>query len=156
LSIEIAAICKMLLGSDEAPDIHIKEKHLSQSIAASNYRVHGGTRLIATDESARSAATAPAREHLLRTIAVGRKWMTQLITGEAESLRTLAAREKRSETFLSDMLRIACLSPKLVQALVGGQDLSITGTRSLVKQLQSDWSAQEQLLVHSRRPSPAQ
>lgn len=146
LSIEIAELCKVLLGPDIASDIPIKEKHLSQSIAASNYRVRGGTRLIEADDSARSAATAPSREQLLRTIAVGRKWMNQLITGEVESLRALAAREKRSETYLSDTLRVACLSPKLVQVLVEGQDLAITGTSSLLKHFQSDWVIQNRLL----------
>jgi site-specific DNA recombinase len=149
LSIEIAALCKALLGPDTTIDIRTGATRLSQSIAASNYRVRGGTRLIEADDSARQAATAPGREQLLRTVAIARKWMNQLITGEVESMRALAAREKRSETFLSDTLRVACLSPKLVQALVDGQGLSITGTSSLLKQFKSDWAVQDQLMGKS-------
>jgi len=56
--------------------------------------------------------------HVLRAIARAWNWRRQLETGAASTIQDIAAAEKVSDRFISRMLRLAYLSPEVLECLV--------------------------------------
>ncbi len=56
--------------------------------------------------------------HVLRAIARAWNWRRQLETGAASTIQDIAAGEKVSDRFISRMLRLAYLSPEVIEHLV--------------------------------------
>jgi hypothetical protein len=56
--------------------------------------------------------------HVLRAIARAWNWRRQLETGAASTIQDIAAAEKVSDRFVGRMLRLAYLSPSVLETLV--------------------------------------
>lgn len=56
--------------------------------------------------------------HVLRAIARAWKWRRQLESGAASTIQDIAAAEKVSDRFVSRMMRLAYLSPEVLEHLV--------------------------------------
>jgi len=56
--------------------------------------------------------------HVLRAIARAWSWRRQLETGAASTIRDIATAEKVSDRFVSRMMRLAYLSPEVLEHLV--------------------------------------
>jgi len=56
--------------------------------------------------------------HVLRAIARAWSWRRQLETGAASTIQDIAAAEKVSDRFVSRMMRLAYLSPEVLERLV--------------------------------------
>jgi len=56
--------------------------------------------------------------HVLRAIARAWSWRRQLETGAASTIQDIAAAEKVSDRFVGRMIRLAYLSPSVLEALV--------------------------------------
>jgi hypothetical protein len=56
--------------------------------------------------------------HVLRAIARAWSWRRQLETGVASTIQDIAAAEKVSDRFVSRMMRLAYLSPEVLEYLV--------------------------------------
>lgn len=56
--------------------------------------------------------------HVLRAIARAWNWRRQLETGAASTIQDIAAAEKVSDRFVSRMMRLAYLSPEVLEHLV--------------------------------------
>ena len=56
--------------------------------------------------------------HVLRAIARAWSWRRQLETGTASTIQDIAAAEKVSDRFVSRMMRLAYLSPEVLEHLV--------------------------------------
>lgn len=56
--------------------------------------------------------------HVLRAIARAWSWRRQLETGAAATIQDIAAAEKVSDRFVSRMMRLAYLSPKVLEQLI--------------------------------------
>lgn len=56
--------------------------------------------------------------HVLKAIARAWRWRRQLESGVASTIHDIAAAEKLSDRFVSRMLRLAFLSPQVLEALV--------------------------------------
>lgn len=56
--------------------------------------------------------------HVLRAIARAWSWRRQLETGDASTIQDIAAAEKVSDRFVSRMMRLAYLSPEVLEHLV--------------------------------------
>lgn len=56
--------------------------------------------------------------HVLRAIARAWSWRRQLETGDASTIQDIAAAEKVSDRFVSRMMRLAYLSPEVLDHLV--------------------------------------
>lgn len=56
--------------------------------------------------------------HVLRAIARAWNWRRQLETGDASTIQDIAAAEKVSDRFVSRMMRLAYLSPEVLEHLV--------------------------------------
>ena len=85
---------------------------------------------------------------LLKTIARAHRWFDQLISGDAESLAAIAAREGLSYRFVGKTIRLAFLAPEIVEAIAEGGQPPELSTELLTKRIRLplDWRDQKRLL----------
>src|SRR5437667_3507621 len=85
---------------------------------------------------------------LIKAIARGRAWFEELATGRARSLQELAKRDGISRRYIRRLIRLAFLSPSLVEAILQGrQHVELTATRLTELDLPLDWTEQHKLLA---------
>jgi DNA invertase Pin-like site-specific DNA recombinase len=94
-----------------------------------------------------AAAAANRNEHLVKLL-IDAAEAQRLVLGTPElSLNALGQREGRCRTQLGRLLRISWLSPKIVEAVMAGEQIkSLTRNRLLTGDLPIDWAEQELLL----------
>jgi site-specific DNA recombinase len=86
-----------------------------------------------------------ARAKLLLSIARGRAWVEELMSGQVRSTHELAAREDLSERSVRMTLSLAFLAPDLVKAAVEGRLMRGSGVTSFAE-LPSGWAEQHRML----------
>jgi hypothetical protein len=85
-----------------------------------------------------------ARVTLLRAIARAWHWRRQIESGEATTLSDIAAAEKITRPFVSRLVKLAYLSPKLLERLISGApDLEIP-VEALAARAVDPWARQRQ------------
>jgi DNA invertase Pin-like site-specific DNA recombinase len=94
-----------------------------------------------------AVAAANSNQHLIKLL-VDAAEAQRLVLGSPElSLNALGQRERRCRTQLGRLLRISWLSPKIVEAIMAGEQIKgMTRNRLLTADLPMDWAAQELLL----------
>ena len=88
---------------------------------------------------------AERRATLVRAIALGRRWLSEIIAGSVVSAEAIAVRENCSKRHVSMMISLAFLAPSLVRAAVEGQLPRGTGL-SILTDPPPEWSQQHHLL----------
>jgi len=121
LQVDSSSLGNLLLGVRSASATREAGHVLTRSINASLHRLRGEVRILGDDPAETANATAEARAEILRTVALGRKLAGELIEGGVASLKVLAARESRAESYLYDVLRAGCLAPAIVESLIAGR-----------------------------------
>ncbi len=93
--------------------------------------------------------SAPLDKSLIKALSRAVTWYDDLTTGRAGSMREIAAQEGVSERYVAQLLRLAFLKPKLVEAyLEGNAALSITGADIAPGiALPLDWNRQAALVM---------
>jgi hypothetical protein len=76
-------------------------------------------------------------------IAQARRWMTQLIDGSAASTDEIAVREGVGERNIRKLLPLACLSPRVIDAIADGSAPANLTVSRLCAALPHDWATQE-------------
>jgi hypothetical protein len=85
---------------------------------------------------------------LVKAIARGRAWFDELAAGRARSLQELAVRDGITRRYIRRLVDLAFLSPKLVEAILQGQQSDeLTATRLTELDLPLDWAEQHRLLA---------
>ncbi|WP_443749366.1 recombinase family protein [Asticcacaulis solisilvae] len=92
--------------------------------------------------------TANVDPILVKIIAKAHTWFEDLATGSVANIKELAAREGVSPSYVGDLLKLAFLSPRVVEQIVAGQQPANLVADHLIRAhaLPFDWDAQEQLL----------
>lgn len=83
------------------------------------------------------------REALLTAIGKARRWLDDLVNGQAASFAEIAKREDRVERHVRFLAPLAFLSPRIIRAIIDGNappGLTVTG---LAKTLPYSWAEQE-------------
>jgi hypothetical protein len=110
-------------------------------------RKRGGRKLVIAPDGV--AGPLPLRANvdnaLLKALARGFRWRKMLETGECATLRELARIEKISPSYVSRVLRLTLLSPKNVEAIVGGWQGLGTTLGPLLQHFPLDWASQAPL-----------
>lgn len=146
LHVETSALHNLLLGENDSAATWEVAPRLTRSINASLHRLRGEVRILGDDPADTASATAEAREQLLRTVALGRKWTSELINGSVASLKDLATREKRAESYLYDVLRAGCLAPAIIEAVIAGQTLRYPDMDTFKESFPISWTEQATLV----------
>jgi len=100
-----------------------------------------------SSESANGARPirAEARTKILSAVAMGRRWLDELVSGKVEGIEGIAAREGVSERSARMGLSLAFLAPDIVQAAVEGTLPRGLGVSRLTD-MPASWSDQRQAL----------
>ncbi len=94
-----------------------KPNPIIRTFSASLYVSHGEKKIVEPDDQTQQKERDEQREQLLRRIAQGRAWAQELIEGMADSMKSLALREKKNESYIYDVMRAGCLSPAVVDQI---------------------------------------
>lgn len=80
--------------------------------------------------------------HVLRAIARAWNWRRQLETGAASTIQDIAAAEKVSDRFVSRMMRLAYLSPEVLEHLIITRVPSALSLNDLAAVADRSWAEQ--------------
>ena len=98
----------------------------------------------------REAIAVPQRDPaLLRALARGHQWFSELAAGTAVSTTQIAAREGVSDSYVRHMVPLALLAPAVVESICAGRQGVCLSAERLKTQagLPIEWDAQQRLLA---------
>lgn len=84
----------------------------------------------------------PAQEAMVRAVARAWKWQALLEAGEVDSISALATRFHVDHSYVARTLRLACLAPDIVEAIVRGDEPDGLTLGRLMKQWPVRWDEQ--------------
>jgi hypothetical protein len=85
------------------------------------------------------------RAGIVRAVALGRRWLGELVSGGVGSAEALARREKRSKRSVQMHLSLAFLAPDIVKAVIEGKLPRGIGITKLIG-LPLSWTEQRKIL----------
>jgi hypothetical protein len=114
-----------------------------------SFRPRGGRTVIVLPDGSRGVVRREATidNTMIKVIARGFRWHRLLYDGTYATIEDLAAAEKINPSYVSRILRLAYLSPVVVQAILDGKHPARLTMKDLLKPLPSDWAKQERLLL---------
>ena len=126
-------------GSSEVTDIPM------------SFRPRGGRTVIVLPDGSRGVVRREATidNTMIKVIARGFRWQRLLYDGTYATIEDLAAAEKINPSYVSRILRLAYLSPVVVQAILDGKHPAWLTMKDLLRPLPSDWAEQERLFLHA-------
>jgi hypothetical protein len=80
--------------------------------------------------------------HILRALGRAWAWRRRLETGEATTIHDIAEAEKVTDRFVSRMLRLAYLSPDVLERLVISRDPPSVSVIDLIEAVNLPWAEQ--------------
>ena len=80
--------------------------------------------------------------HILRALGRAWAWRRRLETGEAATIHDIAEAEKVTDRFVSRMLRLAYLSPDVLERLMVTRDPPSVSLSDLIEAVNLPWSEQ--------------
>jgi ParB-like chromosome segregation protein Spo0J len=86
---------------------------------------------------------------LLKAVARARRWFEEIASGHVLSSAEIARRERRQRSYVARLMRLAFLSPALVDALAEGRSRAMLNLQMLKTRLPAlplCWKDQQQLL----------
>ena len=96
-----------------------------------------------------AAETRIQDPHLLRAIACAWGWRRKIETGEVSTIRDIAFAEKVSERFISRTMRLAYLSPIVLERLVAHRRPCSVSIKHLTAAAERPWCEQEALVFEN-------
>ena len=87
--------------------------------------------------------------HVLRAIGCAWGWRRRIETGEVATIRDIAVAEKVSERFVSRTMRLAYLSPIVLERLVAHRRPCSLSIKDLIAAAERPWCEQEALVFES-------
>ena len=115
------------------------------------FRPRGGKTVIVLPDGSRGVVRREATidNTMIKVIARGFRWQRLLYDGTYATIEDLAAAEKINPSYVSRILRLAYLSPTVVQAILEGSHPAWLTMKDLLRPLPSDWAEQERLLLRA-------
>jgi len=112
-------------------------------------RQNGGAIVLATAAD-RGTTANPA---LIKALALGFTWFEELATGRADTVTTIAKRERVTDRYVSQLVELAFIDPRIVQRTLSGSDKTAISTTRLVfrTDLPLMWSDQRDVIFASPR-----
>ena len=119
------------------------EPHAVTEIAM-NFRVRGGRKVMILPDGTRAVMRREATidNTMVKVLARGFRWRRLLESGEYTSIDELAAAEKIDGSYVSRVLRLAYLSPTIVEAILAGRHPPQLTAKDLLKPFPMDWREQ--------------
>jgi hypothetical protein len=113
------------------------------------FRARAGKTVIVLPDGSRGVVRRGATidNSMVKLIVRGFRWQRMLYEGKFTSIEDLSAAEKINPSYVSRVLRLAFLSPKVVQAIMDGKQPAWLTMKDLLRPHPNDWSEQEKVLL---------
>jgi hypothetical protein len=113
------------------------------------FRARAGKTVIVLPDGSRGVVRRGATidNSMVKLIVRGFRWQRMLYEGKFTSIEDLSAAEKINPSYVSRVLRLAFLSPKVVQAIMDGKQPAWLTMKDLLRPHSNDWSEQERALL---------
>ncbi len=114
-------------------------------------KIRGGRKIMLTPDGTRAVTQPAARidNTMIKLIARGYRWHRLLSSGAYTSIDELAAAEKIDGSYVSRVLRLAYLSPTIVESILAGRHPPQLTAKDLLKPFPMDWRGQRAVFVLS-------
>ncbi|MBB4003861.1 hypothetical protein [Aurantimonas endophytica] len=122
-------------------------EHKTITIRPLAIRKRGGRKLVIAPTGEVELPTSRTRidNSMIKAIARGHRWKGLLEAGTFASMAELAAAEKINPSYLSRILRLTLLSPKLTQAILDGRQPAAVTLDRLMRPFPLEWDRQERV-----------
>jgi hypothetical protein len=113
------------------------------------FRPRGGKTVIVLPDGSRGVFRREATidNTMIKVIARGFRWQRLLYDGTYVTIEDLAAAEKINPSYVSRILRLAYLSPRVVEAILDGKHPARLTMKHLLEPFPTDWKQQEKKLL---------
>jgi len=123
--------------------LSVVDGDLVVSVRMSFRRQCGKTKAYLVDQLGELEDDAFSDNHILQAVARARGWMKMLDDGKADNLLDLAARLGLDRAFVSKYIRLATISPRIVQGVIDGSAPNGLSVKKLCAIQSDDWDEQE-------------
>lgn len=108
------------------------------------FRARAGKTVIVLPDGSRGVARRGATidNSMVKLIVRGFRWQRMLYEGKFTSIEDLSAAEKINPSYVSRVLRLSYLSPKIVEAILDGKGFARLTMKDLMKPFPMDWQKQ--------------
>ena len=106
----------------------------------------GGRKLVLTPGGTAPRGASAADTTLVKALARAFRWRRQLETGRYGTINELAAAEKINSSYVSRLLRLTLLAPKIVEAILDGRQPDGMTLPGLMEPFPATWDKQSVLL----------
>lgn len=110
-------------------------------------RTLGGRRRIITPGAADKPPRMQSDNAVLTAFARAQHWQTLIDSGEFDGAAEIAKKLGVDQTYVSRMIRLTQISPKIVRLFLTGQAPNGLSLTKLIQPLPSDWTEQENILL---------
>lgn len=109
------------------------------------FRIRGGKAVMILPDGTRALAQSAAivDNTMVKVIARGFRWHRLLYEGTYNSIEDMAVGEKIGPTYISRIMRLAYLSPTIVEAILEGRQPPNLMMKDLMLPFPLDWQEQE-------------
>ena len=113
------------------------------------FRSRGGKTVIVLPDGSRGLFRQEATidNTMVKVIARGFRWQRLLVNETYGTIEDLAAAEKINPSYVSRVLRLALLSPKVVHAILDGKQPAWLTMKELLRPSTAEWPEQEQIFL---------
>lgn len=116
------------------------------------FRRRGGKAVIVMPDGSRAIERREALidNAMVKLLARGHRWHRKLFDGTHASIEDMAKSENISPSFVSRILRLAYLSPTVVEAILDGKYPANLTMKDLMEPFPVDWSMQEKIFLQPK------
>ena len=107
------------------------------------FAIRGGRKLVITPDAPPTTARHDNRSELLiKALARGFRWHWLIDEGHYQTIAEISQAENMSASYISRVSRLMLLSPRIVEAILNGQQPRLLELRQLLKPFPLDWDEQ--------------
>ena len=116
------------------------------------FRRRGGKAVIVMPDGSRAIERREALidNAMVKLLARGHRWHRKLFDGTHASIEDMAKSENISPSFVSRILRLAYLSPTVIEAILDGKYPAELTMKDLMEPFPMDWSMQEKIFLQPK------
>lgn len=117
------------------------------------FRSRGGKTVIVLPDGSRGVVRQEATidSTMVKVIARAFRWQRLLVNETYCTIEDLAAAEKINPSYVSRVLRLALLSPKVVHAILDGKQPAWLTMKELLKPSPAEWPEQERIFLSTTK-----
>ena len=110
-----------------------------------SFRIRGGKTVMVLPDGSRAVARREAivDNTMVKVLARGFRWQRLLYDGTYATIEDMAVAEKINPSYISRLMRLAYLSPTIVEAILDGRHPAHLTMKDLMEPFPLDWKEQE-------------